>query len=124
MSFEDAYALYCQRWTVEVLFKAFKSHMHIDRMPPYTSEAMVRCLVFCTLIQIAQATVITFQILEETLKEPSISALKLFSLVEALGFEPDCSYFCERAKLDNFLKHCRYEKRKRKPLPQILDSLG
>lgn len=124
LSFEDAYDLYCQRWTIEVLFKGFKSHMHIDQIPPYVSEMMVRCLVFCTLIRIAQTSVVTLSILEKTLKEPSVSALKLFSLVEALGFEPDFSYFCDRANLDNFLKHCRYEKRKRKPLPQILDSLG
>lgn len=53
-----------------------------------------------------------------------VSILKLHSLVEALGYEPDGSYFEELANLENFLRHCRYEKRKRKPLPQRLDSLG
>lgn len=124
LSFEEVFELYRQRWMIEILFKGFKSHMSIGRMPPYGSEMMVRCLILCTLIRIVLASVVTLPILEEAPQERHISVLKLLSLVEALGFEPNSSYFDERINLDNFLRHCRYEKRKRKALPQRLDSLG
>lgn len=125
LTFEDVFELYCQRWAIEVLFKGFKSHMRIDKIPPYCSEAMARCLVCAALVRIVLATQIAlFPILEQDPGEPRISLLKVFSLVEVLGFEPGCRYFEDRARLANFLRHCRYEKRKRKPLPERLDSLG
>ncbi len=124
LSFEAAFDLYCQRWTIEVLFKGLKSHMQVDQIPPYVSEMMLRCLIHCTLIRIALACVVTMPILEEELKEDGVSVLKLLSLVEALGFQPDCSYFADRSNIDNFLRHCRYEKRKRNALPHWIASLG
>lgn len=99
--------------------------MRIDKIPPYCSEAMARCLVCAALVRIALATQIAlFPMLEQDPGEPRISLLKVFSLVEALGFEPSCRHFEDPARLANFLRHCRYEKRRRKPLPQRLDSLG
>lgn len=125
LSFENVFELYCQRWAIEILFKGFKSHMRIDKIPPRCSEAMARCLVCAALVRIVLATQIaSFPTLGQEPGEPGVSLLKVFSLVEVLGFEPSCRYFEDPAKLANFLRHCRYEKRKRKSLPQRLDSLG
>ncbi len=124
LSLENAHELYRQRWTIEILFKAFKSHMRVDRIPAYASESMVRCLVLCTLIRIARSVVTVLPILEKALGQQSASLLKLYNLIEALAFDPGSNYFENRSNLDNFLRHCRYEKRKRVSMPQRLQALS
>jgi len=124
LPFDDAFELYRQRWAIEILFKGFKSHMRIDCVPPRASESMVRCLIFSSLIRVAMACVVTLPLLFEVERTSEVSMLKVFSLIEALGFEPGESYFKDAANLENFTRHSLYEKRKRKSLPHCLCSLG
>ena len=124
LSLQNAYELYRQRWSIEILFKAFKSHMRIDQIPAYASESMVRCLVLWALIRIARSFVVVLPILEEALDRASVSLLKLYSLIEALALDLSPFYFENPSNLETFLKHCRYEKRKRVSLPANLKVLS
>lgn len=116
--------LYRQRWAIEILFKAFKSHMRVDKMPPLASATMARCLILCSLARIARAAVVALPTLDGDGDEQQVSLLKFYSLVEALGGELDDDYLADDSNRDNFVRHCRYEKRKRASMPERLKSLG
>ena len=113
-----------QRWTIEILFKDFKSHMRIDKAPPRCSEAMLRSLVLSALLRIALAFVVALPIIEGNSGDRQISSLKLLSLMEALDCIGENIDFEERSLIGSVLRHCRYEKRKRKSAPEIFNDLS
>ncbi len=121
---EQARELYRQRWSIEILFKGFKSHMRIDEIPPFASESMSRCLVAATLIRVALSHAVVLPTLSAESPAREVSALKLLGLIETLGCLLEIATTNEDALVANFLKHCHYETRKRKSLPQSLQCLG
>ena len=116
--------LYCQRWGIEILFKAMKSHMRLADIPPQSSLEMVQCLVYATLLRIVlcHATVLPWA--RSVCGSTRVSALKLASLVEALGAMPLGFQFDQETLEANLIKHCQYDKRKRRNLFQRLEGLG
>ena len=124
LSLEHVYELYRQRWAIEILFKAFKSHMHIDKLPPRASSSMTRCLVLCSLVAIARSVVAVLPVVGKKADRPEISLLKFYSLIEAMGGQPSEEMLRDPALQENLLRHCRYEKGKRTPTPRRLQSLG
>lgn len=124
LSFEDVMSLYRQRWTIEILFKGFKSHMRIDQVPPSCSEVMLRSLILSALLRIVLTHVIILPILEKLPDECLISSLKLLSLVEAIETLGENASSTKAWQYENALKHCCYEQRNRKSLPQRLNALG
>lgn len=121
---ENLFELYAQRWAIEILFKGFKSHMRIASLPPRCSGSMALSLILSSLIAIVFATAVVLPRLELGAGVASTSILKLYSLVHCLGFTPDHRYLEDPARLENLIRHSRYEKRKRKSLPQRLEALG
>ncbi len=123
---EAVFELYSQRWAIEILFKAFKSHMFMDRIPHSCGKELARCLILSNLIRIALGCVLAAPIRARSggAGAGHLSILKLFSLMQALGVVLDESYFDTPANLDNFVRHSCYDKRKRRNLPQRLEALG
>ena len=120
----EAKELYCQRWSIEILFKAFKSHMRLAEIPPQSSLEMVQCLVYASLLRIVlcHATILPWA--RAACGATRVSVLKLSSLIEALSAMPPGFQFDQETLEANFVKHCQYDKRKRKNLFQRLESLG
>ena len=116
--------LYRQRWGVEILFKAFKSHGRLEGAPPLASAAMIQCLILSNLIRITLAHTFLLPALLARSKGKPVSELKLHSLCETLAcIGPDVE-LDQSSVMENILRHCLYETRKRKPLPQRLATLG
>lgn len=124
LGYETAHGLYRQRWTIEILFKGFKSHMRIDRIPPQCNEMTLRCLVVSTLLLVALLHVTVLPELRKSCGESRVSSLKLLGLVEALGALTILMTPLDRLPMDSMRRHCCYEKRKRKSLPERLEGLG
>lgn len=116
--------LYCQRWGIEILFKAFKSHMRLAEIPPQSSLEMVQCLVYAALLRIVlcHATILPWA--RAACGATRVSLLKLSSLIEALAAMPPGFELDQETLEANLIKHCQYDKRKRKNLFQRLESLG
>lgn len=116
--------LYIQRWSIEILFKAFKSHGRLDGIPPCASESMALCLILSNLIRIALTHTFLRPSLKVERKIDLVSELKLHSLCQALG----CIGMEQRCNLKhivtNIMRHCLYEHRSRKSLPEKLNLLG
>lgn len=123
-TFKNVMELYMQRWTIEILFKGFKSHMRIDQVPPHCSEAMLRSLILSALLRITLTFVVALPILEEKAGDRMVSSLKLFSLMEALDCLGESDALEEQWLRESILRHCCYEKRKRKSAPEIFNEMG
>lgn len=116
--------LYRQRWSIEILFKGLKSHMRIDRIPPQCNEMTLRCLVMSSLLLVALTHASLLPELQRRCGESKVSSLKLLGLVEALGVLAALLTPLDRLPLESMQKHCCYEKRKRRSLPERLEALG
>lgn len=121
---DQARELYRQRWSIEILFKGFKSHMRIGEIPPFASESMSRCLVAATLLRVVLSHAVVLPSLRAESAAREVSPLKLLGLIETLGCLLENAPPNEDALITNFLKHCHYETRKRKSLPERLQCLG
>lgn len=116
--------LYAQRWSIEILFKAFKSHMRLADIPPHSSVEMVQCLVYAALVRITLCHTAILPWARATCGRTRVSILKFTSLLEALGSMLPDFQFNQEVLEANVLKHCLYDKRKRTNLFERLESLG
>lgn len=116
--------LYGQRWGIEILFKAFKTHMRFEQLPPYASEIMIRCLVLAALLRITLTHTVLLPALEALSGSRHVSSLKLYSVCEALGCLGAFATSNVSSLLETMVRFCLYETRSRKSLPQRLATLG
>lgn len=121
---QKAPALYRLRWRIEVLFKAWKSHLGLrspSRIGPHQAEILVYGLLLAVVL------------LHRCLQNPPSgrSPLSVLLLAHFLAFfllpmalsPPDLGHFPRRL-LSQLSFHCRYEKRLRPNYLNLLDSLS
>lgn len=116
--------LYRQRWAIEILFKAFKTHMRFEQLPAYASETMLRCLVLAALLRITLTHTFISPFLDARSGAGYISSLKLYSLCEAIGSIGAVISVSGNDIAQCMVRHCLYENRERMSLPQKLATLG
>lgn len=128
LSAEVLVQTYALRWRIETLFKAWKSCFQFGKIPSYASADFVCALVLAGLIYVA-----VFQCLFQTLQrkerseQPSLSPLKLASLIEnlaAIELHSILVDLSEEALVHLTLYHCRYDRRRRNHYYQILADLS
>lgn len=124
LEMEQVRELYRQRWGIEILFKAFKTHMRIEQLPARASETLLRCLIVATLIRITLTHAFLLPCVSSTASRAVVSELKLHSICEALCCLPFGSRATERSATLNIMRHILYEKRYNMSLPEKLASLG
>lgn len=121
---EQVREFYRQRWGIEILFKAFKTHMRLEQVPPYASETMLKCLVLATLIRITLSHAFFLPTLSKAAHGGFVSELKFHSICEALGCLGLTPLALSEDLMNNIIRHSLYERRKRMSSPQKLALLG
>lgn len=128
---EQIAALYGQRWHIEIIFKAWKSHFHFESaISPNISQNEIDALIYGKLLLITMACPLpgrraggpqggaSGQFIS-MLKVSMLVSLSFFTvLLDTLGI----SLSRELARQIRY--HCRYEKRRRVPLIQKLFTLA
>jgi hypothetical protein len=121
---EDVRELYRQRWSIEILFKAFKMHMSFEQLPERASAALLQSLILATLIRITLIHVHILPLGSSLAGERKVSVLKLYSFCETLGCLPAQPSPSFSTVAENLKRHCLYELRSKASLPEKLASLG
>lgn len=108
---------YGLRWRIETLFKAWKSHFRLGRIPPCASAAFVCALILAGLLYVAvfQCLFQTLQRKEHSTQQP-LSPLKLASLVQnlaAIELYSSLENLPEGSLMAITLYHCQYDRRQR-----------
>lgn len=109
--------VYGFRWRIEILFKAWKSFLHLAAVPLKASEQEVACFALARLMYAIDFQANTWQVVRYTLlkRGSRASMLKTVSLFtgpsavllrDALRHDPE-------ALADFLVRHCSYEKRRR-----------
>ena len=129
--FEKILAIYRLRWRIEIIFKAWKSHMKFAQIHQ-VSYCQLMTILNARLIMITLSTHLIYRpyqqiILNRTARH--LSMLKLFKLLSANPSqitEAILALQYQGVKLDRilklFIKHCTYDKRKRTNYGKLMDE--
>ena len=121
---QEVRALYRQRWSIEILFKAFKTHMRFEQLPTRASATLLQALALASLIRITLLHAHILPRAERIAGARKVSILKLYGLSEALEALPAELAPSNTTITECILKHCLYEIRNRTSLPEKLATLG
>lgn len=131
--FSKLLAIYGLRWRIEVIFKAWKSHMKFDCLHRVSRNQMF-ILLKARLLLITCCTNILYRALENSLWRKYRSRLSLLKLIKFLSAAPANilralkSLSLNNPQSDGFLKavrrYCCYDRRKRPNFCQIYEELA
>jgi hypothetical protein len=132
-SFQEILAIYGLRWRIEVIFKAWKSHLGFHVLHR-VSERQLKLLLEARLLVIAACANILHRFYAHQLRERCGRWLSLLKFVNYLSASPANLvrvlgwHSCTPAEQQNILKtltkYCCYDKRKRKNFQEVWESLA
>jgi hypothetical protein len=118
VSAEKVVELYGLRWRIEMVFKSWKSHFGIHRIPVSSSPQQVRALIYTRLITILMFHTVLWLPLVHThrdVKEHPLSYLKCSRLFVQFFWLIALLYEQSPKQTNVLLEyHCKYEKRKKR----------
>jgi len=127
---QDIAHLYGQRWRIETIFKAWKSHFSLGHIRHDASLPQVQALVFARLIFILLVQAIYYPHLQQMAWKLSGSFLSFLKLADLMSTLSAALFTNLLARADPTLlqealcKHAAYDKRNRPNLLQKLSCLG
>jgi hypothetical protein len=131
--FERILAIYGLRWRIEIIFKAWKSHMNFHRLHR-VSKRQMSILLKARLLLITCATNILHGPLEATLRNGHARSLSLLKFMRYLALTPDnflralhsLSMSADQARgfHQALIRYCCYEKRTRRNFSDEWEELA
>jgi hypothetical protein len=132
-TFKEILAIYGLRWRIEIIFKAWKSHMQFALLHR-VSKLQMAILLKARLLIITACTNLAYGAFERTLRQNYDRRLSLLKFMRFLSKSPArfipvlhslLSHDYEnRACLETFVRYCCYDRRKRPNYSQIWDALA
>lgn len=132
-SFKEILALYGLRWRIEIIFKAWKSHMKFPLLHR-VSKLQMAILLKARLLIITACTNLVYGALERTLLQNYNRRLSLLKFMRFLSKSPTgfirvwrSLLLCDqenRALHETLMRYCCYDKRKRQNYSETWESLA
>ena len=132
-SFKEILAIYGLRWRIEIIFKAWKSHMKFPLLH-HVSKLQMAILLKARLLIITACTNLVYGTLERTLRQNYDRRLSLLKFMRFLSKSP--ARFIRvlrslvlgdhenRALYETLVRYCCYDQRKRQNYPEMWDALA
>lgn len=132
-SFKEILAIYGLRWRIEIIFKAWKSHMQFPLLHR-VSKLQMAILIKARLLIITACTNLAYGTLERTLRQNYNRRLSLLKFMRFLSKSPTRFIRVLRSLLsgdhetrawqETFLRYCCYDQRKRRNYSETWDALA
>jgi len=132
-SFKEILAIYGLRWRVEIIFKAWKSHMQFPLLHR-VSKLQMAILIKARLLIITACTNLAYGALERTLRQNYDRRLSLLKFMRFLSKSPARIIGVFRALLldshqnrllhDTLIRYCCYDQRERKNYSETWEALA
>ena len=132
-SFKEILAIYGLRWRIEIIFKAWKSHMRFPLLHR-VSRLQMAILLKARLLIITACTNLVYGPLERTLQQNYSRRLSLLKFMRFLSKSPahfirvlQSSSLCKqenRVFLEALVRYCCYDIRKRQNYSETWDALA
>jgi hypothetical protein len=132
-SFKEILAIYGLRWRVEIIFKAWKSHLQFPLLHR-VSKLQLAILLKARLMIITACTNLAFGTLERTLRQNYDRQLSLLKFTRFLSKSPARFIRVLRALLfdtcenpclhETLARYCCYDQRQRQNYPKMWDALA
>lgn len=132
-SFKDLLALYGLRWRIEIIFKAWKSHMQFPCLHRGSKLQLV-ILLKARLLIITACTNLAYGPLERTLRENYARRLSLLKFMRFLAQSPArlirvlrslaAGEHENRALQETLVRYCCYDQRKRQNYSEMWEALA
>jgi hypothetical protein len=133
-SFKEILALYGLRWRIEIIFKAWKSHMQFPLLHR-VSKLQMAILIKARLLIITACTNLAYGTLERTVRQNYNRQLSLLKFMRFLSKSPTARFIPllrsllsgdheNPAWLQTLLRYCCYDQRKRPNYSQIWHALA
>jgi hypothetical protein len=132
-SFQEILAIYGLRWRIEIIFKAWKSHMKFPLLHR-VSRLQMTILLKARLLIITACTNLAYHPLERALRQNYARRLSLLKFMRFLAQSPAriirvlrpvaLSDKENRSLCETLVRYCCYDKRKRKNYAEIWDAMA
>jgi hypothetical protein len=132
-SFKEILAIYGLRWRIEIIFKAWKSHMKFPQLHR-VSKLQMAILLKARLLIITACTNLVYGPLERTLRQNYARRLSLLKFMRFLSKNParfirvlQSSLLCDHQKqavYETLVRYCCYDQRKRQNYSETWDALA
>ncbi len=132
-SFQEILAIYGLRWRIEIIFKAWKSHMKFPLLH-HVSKRQMAILLKARLLIITACTNLLYGPLERTLLQNHQRRLSLLKFMRFLSQNParfirvvQSRWLCDhenRSLYETLVRYCCYDRRKRPNYSETWDALA
>ncbi len=125
-SCEDILQIYQLRWTIEIIFKSWKSHLGIKKMEELNNRIQVEIYIYCMLLFITLFQIIYYkELIDKTKKSKANKKISFISLLKFTEFinsnliilllSSVLKNYRNSKQLDEFLYYyCKYESRNKR----------
>jgi len=131
--FERILAIYGLRWRIEIIFKAWKSHMKFHRLHRVSKRQMT-ILLKARLLLIACCANILYSTMEASLRRKNGRRLSLLKFMKYLSMDPanfvralrslSMGDIEARSFHEVLVRYCCYDKRKRRSFSEVWEALA